>query len=866
MAEQTQPTTRMVVTHFIVSDDVERSRRFYTEVLGGTVVFGPEPTNIALANTFIIINVGGGPTDDKPTVTLETPRDPDRVSSFLNIRVSDIHAVYAEWSARGAQFLTPPKQHRYEIRCYIRDPDGYIIEVGQTRTHRETGGLPTGHRSTPAGNPTEPRGAAIDPASAPVKGVMGHGSRTPHGALVVAVVLESVAAAELAAGRIAGGEIRPHQVRFIVLRRVVDVVELEDVTNLVRRNRLDVQRACCAGRRPFVRGVESGVGLERDALLVVPREGAGERHVAVLVVLEATPAHDALAVVLHGVIRRRALIGRRRGRLGLGPQGTYEGQNAEGGAIFINTKAPSFAGLEGYARVNFGTYAEREEEAAVNLPLANNLAFRLSAQNETRDSYTTNLGPFGGTVTAPLETNQPGNLNRVLGRAQMLYEPVDGLDIRLIYQYSDRTTDGFPYIVNTPAGLANPRTISYDFPETYNVKYQRTTGIVDWKINDDVKLHIVSGYQTTDQYIASDTDLTSPYVSPTTPQGTNTIQIHDWYSTNEADLISTSSSAFQWTAGVTELDYHQPFTLQSTSYNPPGTTLDPNSGLVLDFHTFRKNVAAFAEVSYKFSPQWDIKVGGRYNYDHTGIQGGSFLIPPLPAPLGGPLGTVVVPVGPNEPTYHAAHGQVVLDFQPDEHNLIYATLSRGYKPGGWTPDIGGPPNPTNVYKAEYVVNTELGWKSTLLDSHLRTALDVFHMNFQNYQATVATDPNNPATSVTTNVEGTRINGLEAQGQALIGALNARSEPGVAGCEVWKSRHFRDPGNHRPRQSRRPAAHQSQRQAGGLRAEGVWQFGRFIQHQRRCRHARSATRLVLSGPASGRASSRRPGSKFRREIA
>jgi hypothetical protein len=55
-----------------------------------------------------------------------------RVSSFLNIRVKDIAAVYAEWSARGAQFLTPPKQHQYEIRCYIRDPDGHLIEVGQT--------------------------------------------------------------------------------------------------------------------------------------------------------------------------------------------------------------------------------------------------------------------------------------------------------------------------------------------------------------------------------------------------------------------------------------------------------------------------------------------------------------------------------------------------------------------------------------------------------------------------------------------------------------------------------------------------------------------------------------------------------------
>ena len=131
---------QMVVAHFIVSDDVERSRRFYTDVLGGRTVIsgeeGDEVTYVALANTWVIINEGGGPTDDKPTVTLETPPDPDRVSSFLNIRVADIDAVYAEWTARGAQFLTPPKRHETEIRCYVRDPDGYIIEVGQTTLTR----------------------------------------------------------------------------------------------------------------------------------------------------------------------------------------------------------------------------------------------------------------------------------------------------------------------------------------------------------------------------------------------------------------------------------------------------------------------------------------------------------------------------------------------------------------------------------------------------------------------------------------------------------------------------------------------------------------------------------------------------------
>src|SRR5215470_16028785 len=96
----------LVLAHFIVSDDVERSRRFYTDVLGGRTVIGGEAgdevTYVRLANSWVIINVGGGPTDDKPTVTLETPPDPDRTSAFLNIRVADIQKAYREWSARGA--------------------------------------------------------------------------------------------------------------------------------------------------------------------------------------------------------------------------------------------------------------------------------------------------------------------------------------------------------------------------------------------------------------------------------------------------------------------------------------------------------------------------------------------------------------------------------------------------------------------------------------------------------------------------------------------------------------------------------------------------------------------------------------------
>jgi catechol 2,3-dioxygenase-like lactoylglutathione lyase family enzyme len=125
------PTEGFVLTHFITTRDVDRSVAFYRDVLGGQVVMKGEPSVIKLANAWIIVNVGGGPTDDKPDVVLEPPSDAHKTSSFLNLRVADAQKSYQEWKRRGAEFLTPPKQHAREIRCYMRDPDGYLIEVGQ---------------------------------------------------------------------------------------------------------------------------------------------------------------------------------------------------------------------------------------------------------------------------------------------------------------------------------------------------------------------------------------------------------------------------------------------------------------------------------------------------------------------------------------------------------------------------------------------------------------------------------------------------------------------------------------------------------------------------------------------------------------
>lgn len=126
------PEEGFVITLFITVKDVKASAKYYAEVFDGKIIMDGEPSIVKLANTWIIINQGGGPTKDKPDYYLEAPSPSQKTfNSFLNIRVADIEKCYIDWQSRGAEFLTEPVEWGREIRCYIKDPDGYIIEVGQ---------------------------------------------------------------------------------------------------------------------------------------------------------------------------------------------------------------------------------------------------------------------------------------------------------------------------------------------------------------------------------------------------------------------------------------------------------------------------------------------------------------------------------------------------------------------------------------------------------------------------------------------------------------------------------------------------------------------------------------------------------------
>jgi putative intracellular protease/amidase/catechol 2,3-dioxygenase-like lactoylglutathione lyase family enzyme len=128
------PREGISIAHFLTVADINRSARYYEKVFGARILSlgdGNAPAYLQLANIWMILNVGGGPTPDKPTVTLSVP-DPNHINSFMNFRVADIQACYELWKSRGAEFITEPIPKYGETRCYIRDPDGYIIEVGQS--------------------------------------------------------------------------------------------------------------------------------------------------------------------------------------------------------------------------------------------------------------------------------------------------------------------------------------------------------------------------------------------------------------------------------------------------------------------------------------------------------------------------------------------------------------------------------------------------------------------------------------------------------------------------------------------------------------------------------------------------------------
>jgi catechol 2,3-dioxygenase-like lactoylglutathione lyase family enzyme len=130
------PDAQTALTHILVVADPARSRAWYTDVLGATL-FREYGSSVVLsfAGAWLLLVEGGGPTPDKPGVTLAPPAGPDVRDNLFTIRVDDCLATYELLRSRGGTFLTPPVTNGAETRCFLRDPDGHLFELSEYRSH-----------------------------------------------------------------------------------------------------------------------------------------------------------------------------------------------------------------------------------------------------------------------------------------------------------------------------------------------------------------------------------------------------------------------------------------------------------------------------------------------------------------------------------------------------------------------------------------------------------------------------------------------------------------------------------------------------------------------------------------------------------
>jgi iron complex outermembrane receptor protein len=449
-----------------------------------------------------------------------------------------------------------------------------------------------------------------------------------------------------------------------------------------------------------------------------------------------------------------------------GPQGTFQGQNASGGAIYINTVKPKFDGFSGFIDASYGSYNRLKVGGGINIPLSSTLAIRLSGESEKKDSFNVNLSATGQETST-----QPGSLKRFLGRAQLLFAPSDDVEFRLVHQYSD-SKNGGPLIQSFGlASVASPRITRWDVDSYLNTRYNRTSGQMDWQVASSFKVKAMLAYQSTTQRAQRDEDYGSPIVNPTLPQQAARIFIDDKYWTGEVDLVSTGDGPLSWVVGATFLDYDNTSITTIASYNNP-TGFPPAPGLTPDFNTavyiptitFRKNQAAFGELAYAFSDKVELRIGGRYNHDESGFLPGSLFsfAGPNPPPF-------LPPQDLSTPkfTYNAFTGRAVLNFKPNDDTLLYASVSRGYKPGSVSAPLFGFGGP---YGSEFVTSYELGAKGSLPGGVLNYSLAAFYMDYKGFQSSVQQIPNVPPSSVTLNIDGTKIKGIEGQLDGRLGGF------------------------------------------------------------------------------------------------
>jgi iron complex outermembrane recepter protein len=426
-----------------------------------------------------------------------------------------------------------------------------------------------------------------------------------------------------------------------------------------------------------------------------------------------------------------------------GPQGTFGGQNATGGAVFVTTNDPVIGGgYDGYVQGQGGNYADFGFQGAINLPISDTLAARFAFNTEQRNSFYNVTGPDGGPYTG-----NPGNLRSYSGRLGLLWKPDDALTVLWKTDFNYLNMGAYPASpYNQPGDLFD---IGVNSPQQALDRFGRTMLKVDYVLPDGITLRSVSGYQKGNSAYQADLDGTNVGNSFFADVVDETL----W--SEEVNIISPDRGFLTWVVGGymdgDKYYFPPPYLFQIDT--PPGNLA---TEYLLEGTNPETNAAAFGQLSFQLPQGFQLQIGGRYTEAKTTNH---VQVLQYGLPLADEQSQV----------YVNTSGKVSLNWNVNPDNFLYTFVSTGFRPGGLNVPVGlGTPA---AFNAEKLTDYEIGWKATNLDGHLRTQVDSFYYLYKNFQVTVGYpslptfgfELNNPNT--------THIYGFEAQAQAVFGQFS-----------------------------------------------------------------------------------------------
>ena len=430
-----------------------------------------------------------------------------------------------------------------------------------------------------------------------------------------------------------------------------------------------------------------------------------------------------------------------------GPQGTFAGGNATGGAVFITQQNPTFDRVGGYVLAQYGNYDHMKLQGAVNIPHSDTLAIRFAGNMERRDTFYDVSGPW---------TGNPGNRRDYSARVSIAWEPAPELRILLKGDYNNIEYGGLPASRATETG--DPLKVANNAHLSGRDEFGRVVLNMQYKFDSGLTLRSISGFQRGTTQISYDSDGTAAAGTAAAPALSFRDNISEEIWSQEFNIISPDTGPFTWLLG----GYYQHdkiFIPENGGYYSDAT---PNTPSALDIEIVGTNpktaLAAFGQVGYELTDGLQITVGGRWSRStsandaearayFTGIPGPILTLPQV-----------------DRTVNKKVTGKVALNWTLNPSHFLYAFVATGSKAGGLNgPNILG--RTPLAFDAEDVTDFEAGWKGTWFDGHLKTQLGGYYNIYENFQVNIV-DPLSPSISSIFNVPGkTKLYGAEFSAQA-----------------------------------------------------------------------------------------------------